>query len=283
MKKFPEIICWRITSRCNRKCHFCFRPKSIDLDIKSNFKIINKLADDGVKGIGITGGEPLLREDIIKILKYIHSKGMKICLATNGDFYHQYCKKINKMIDVIGIPIEGSTGALHDVIRGQGNFNNVIKMLKTAYQKDKKIYISTVLNEKNVLDLENIENLLAPYQNQIIYWKIYEIIKYQNRPFQAMKKGISQKSFNWEKIKNLGKKLDHQKIFYVTSGTRSEASLLINPNGDAIIPQQLNNITHDIVIGNFLFDDAKEIFKKWANLINFHKYQCHKCALKCIR
>ncbi len=206
---------------------------------------------------------------------------MKICLATNGDFYQQYCKEINKLIDVIGIPIEGSTGVLHDAIRGQDNFNNVIKMLKTVCRADKKIYISTVLNEKNILDLKNIENLLAPYQNQIIYWKIYEIIKYQNRPFQKTKKTISQKLLNREKIRNLVKKIDY-KFFYITSSDRSEASLLINPNGDAIIPQQLNSVTQDVLIGNFLFDDTKEIFKNWANLINFHKYQCHKCALKCI-
>ncbi|MFH1036859.1 MAG: radical SAM protein, partial [Patescibacteria group bacterium] len=63
-KNYPQIVCWRITSKCNRKCPFCFRPDRQELNSKKVFKIVDDLAKNGVKGLGITGGEPLLRDDI---------------------------------------------------------------------------------------------------------------------------------------------------------------------------------------------------------------------------
>jgi len=278
-QNYPQIICWRITSKCNRKCSFCFRPESTDLDTKSVFKIIDKLVKGGVKGIGITGGEPLLRKDILRILEYIHSKNLKICLATNADFYNKYHKQINEYVDAIGIPIEGPTEKIHDAIRGIDNFKNVINVLKTAYRNNKKIYISTVVTQKNILDIANIENLLIKYRNRIIYWKLYEFIKYHNKPFQTIKHTISSKLIR-RTIKNIGKKLGRNKTFYLTPKDRSEASLIINPNGDAIVPKRRKDKTYDVVLGNVLFDDTKKIFEKWNNLIDYNKYKCHNCALK---
>ena len=117
------------------------------------------------------------------------------------------------------------------------------------------------------------------YKDRIIYWKLYEFIKYHNKPFQKIKHAVSTEVVK-RIIKGIGKKLGRNKVFYLTSANRSEASFLINPNGDAIVPQKKKDKTHDIVLGNILFDDVKNIFKKWNNLIDYHKYQCHECALK---
>jgi MoaA/NifB/PqqE/SkfB family radical SAM enzyme len=252
--------------------------------MESVFKIINKLAKSGVKGIGITGGEPLSRKDILYILEYIHSKNLKICLATNTDFYNKYYKQINKYVDVVGIPVEGSTEKIHDAIRGIGNFKNVTNALRTTNRNNKKIYITTVVTKNNILDITNIENLLVKYKNKITYWKLYELIKYYNRPFQKIKHTIPLKIIR-HIIKNIGKKLGRNKTFYLTSKDRSETSFIINPNGDAVVPQREKDKTYDILLGNILSDDIKKIFEKWNNLIDYNKYKCHKCALKngCIK
>src|SRR3989344_1852297 len=154
---YPEIVCWRITSKCNRSCPFCFRPESQDLQTKEIYKIIDGLAASGVKGIGITGGEPLLRKDIIKIFKHIHGRNISICLATNTDFYPKYQKPINKYVSAIGIPLEGSTKEIHESLRGKGSFLNTINAINKIYHHSKiQMYFSTVLTEKNIGDLANM-------------------------------------------------------------------------------------------------------------------------------
>jgi len=281
---YPKIVCWRITSKCNRNCPFCFRPNCKDLSTKEIYKIIDNLALHGVKGIGITGGEPLLREDIVKILKYIWEKDIKICLATNMDLYSKYQKSINKYVTTIGVPIEGSIKEIHDSLRGAGNFHNVIDAIDKIYKKSKLVmYFSTVLTKNNIGDLVNIEKLLVKYQNRIAYWKIYNIINYPDRSFQSMKSNRISNTRIKKVISELGKKIRKNKILYLSPKDRSEASLLINPDGEAIVPVNKKTKTKDFVLGNLLKDKADEVFNNWSRATDYNKYVCHKCALKCIK
>lgn len=281
---YPTIVCWRITSKCNRNCPFCFRPDRQNLSTKEIYKIIDNLVKYGVKGIGITGGEPLLRKDIVNILKYIWKEDIKICLATNMDLYSKYQKSINKYVTTIGIPVEGSTKEIHDFLRGAGNFHNVIDAIDKIYKRGKLgMYFSTVLTKNNIGDLINIENLLAKYQDRIAYWKIYNIIDYSDRSFQSMKSNRISNARIKKVISKLGKKLEENKILYLSPNDRSEGSLLINPDGEAIVPVNKKTKTKDFVLGNLLEEKANEIFNNWSKVIDYNKYVCHKCALRCMK
>lgn len=278
--KKPNIVCWRITSYCNRHCPFCFRPNSKNLDTKNIFKIIDRLKESGITGMGITGGEPLSRPDISEIFKYLNNKGIKICLATNTDYYSKHHQVINDCVSTIGIPIEGSTKEVHDKVRGNGNFNNVIDTIKDIYKNSKiKMYFSTVLTQDNVDDLNNIESLLANYKNRIAYWKVYEVINYFKAPFQSLNQ-MKDTSESDKELKNVGEKIGLDKFFYSSSIDRSGASFLINPDGNAIVPIETNRKTQDVILGNILNNDIINIYKKWGEHIDFEKYQCHQCALK---
>jgi len=280
----PEIACWRITSKCNRRCFFCYRPNAKDLNKKSVFKIVDKLVNAGVRGIGITGGEPLLRQDIAEIMKYMNKVGLKICLATNLDFYKKYAKFINKYVDSIGIPFEGSSREIHDSIRGAGSFANITQSLQSIYDNSKiKIYITTVINKNNFSDVLNIGKLLVKYKDRVVLWKLYEVIKYvDDRPFQNIKGNQNFPSkIVKAQIKKLEKIFGENKIFYLSAKDRSAASFLINPDGNVLLPKKFKDKTRDILLGNLLRDKPINIFKKWGNMIDYNKYQCHKCALKC--
>jgi MoaA/NifB/PqqE/SkfB family radical SAM enzyme len=241
------------------------------------------LAKAGITGIGITGGEPLLRKDFAKILKYINKKNIKVCLATNLDFYSKHQKIINKYVSTIGVPIEGSTKEIHDSVRGSGNFNNVISAINNIYKNTElQMNFSTVLAGNNTEDLVNIENLLVRYGDRISYWKIYDIINYSDRQFQSIRSNKLSKVKLKEIINGLGDRLGKDKVFYLSPDNRSEASLLINPNGEAVIPINKKAKTKDFILGNFLEDSASDIFKKWNKVTDYNKYACHKCALKCL-
>jgi MoaA/NifB/PqqE/SkfB family radical SAM enzyme len=74
---FPEIVTFRLTARCTQNCLFCYGPKNIaELDFKTIKQIIAILARQKTKAITLTGGEPLLRQDIEKILVEIKHHGL---------------------------------------------------------------------------------------------------------------------------------------------------------------------------------------------------------------
>ena len=78
-----------VTQRCNARCKHCYNgyerttcEPSLDV-IK---KRIDNLKQLGIQYIEVTGGEPLIRKDILEITKYILSNGLKYCIATNGSY-----------------------------------------------------------------------------------------------------------------------------------------------------------------------------------------------------
>lgn len=77
-----------VTQRCPNQCIYCSSWSSPDQQEMLDFNTISQVIDDaaelGAKLINLSGGEPLLRQDIVAIADSIHSKGMKIRLYSSG-------------------------------------------------------------------------------------------------------------------------------------------------------------------------------------------------------
>jgi len=275
----PDTACWRITSRCNRECSFCYRPETRDLKTKEIKKIIDSLSLIKVKCLGITGGEPLTREDISQILGYAKSKKFMICLATNADFFKKYRKDIFRCVKAIGLPIESTDSKIHDSLRGKGNLKSIKLAIKDILDNSNLVmYFTTVLTRKNRGEMEKIEKFLSSFKDRVVYWKIYEIVEYNDRKHQSVKN--LRTSIDEGFIKHLGKFLGKDRVFYLPALKRQRSYFLINPNGDVIIPRERESKTEDMIIGNILRDDYKKILSKWREETNLKDYKCHLCALK---
>ena len=77
-----------VTERCNFRCNYCMPekpfswvPKENLLSFEELFEFMKVAIDEGVKKIRITGGEPLLREDLDKFIKMIYDYAPEIDLA----------------------------------------------------------------------------------------------------------------------------------------------------------------------------------------------------------
>lgn len=87
---FAKTLCWQITNKCNRSCDFCIsksNPSFKIKDIKSQFRIIERLKEIGVKKISISGGEPFLVKNLSEIVSYILYMDMKCQITTNSDVF----------------------------------------------------------------------------------------------------------------------------------------------------------------------------------------------------
>jgi MoaA/NifB/PqqE/SkfB family radical SAM enzyme len=79
----------RVTSRCNSDCVYCPYRRSltrnrIDLPKETLFRAIDTMADLGVRLLFLSGGEPLLRDDLAQICAHAYGRGMRVQLSTNG-------------------------------------------------------------------------------------------------------------------------------------------------------------------------------------------------------
>lgn len=83
--KMPNSVCWNITSRCNDNCLFCYRDRmSQELDFERQRKIIQKIAESGIRKVTFAGGEPLLVKKIKELILYAKQCGLIVSMTTNG-------------------------------------------------------------------------------------------------------------------------------------------------------------------------------------------------------
>lgn len=101
--KYPIYIIQFITERCNAKCAHCFVDFKTAEDELSLQKIEKIASSSGpcLRNIGITGGEPFIRDDIFEIadIWYTNSSVTSLSLTTNGSMpskIENFCKKASK-------------------------------------------------------------------------------------------------------------------------------------------------------------------------------------------
>lgn len=105
MKELFEVTI-EVLQKCPNQCIYCSSWSSLDrakaLDFNTICGIVDDAAELGAKLINISGGEPLLRTDILGIIDYVKSKGLKIRLYTCGIYYDQGYQSIpNPLLEAI--------------------------------------------------------------------------------------------------------------------------------------------------------------------------------------
>lgn len=159
--------------RCNYRCVMCDLPLReaelrerglAELDTDAMKGLLREFKDLGVSGIGFTGGEPLLRGDIIDLLAYTKQLGMISHLNTNGSLLDEkmIMKIIDAKVDSINISLDGARPETHDRIRGvPGAYAKAVAAIeKTCALRDRTgapLRVKTVA----VLQEENIDEVAA--------------------------------------------------------------------------------------------------------------------------
>ena len=130
----PIKVFLDITNYCNLHCLHCLsdsKPQNkIFLPYEYIHALIEECHDSGVFIIKLGGGEPLLRDDIWKIVDLIWNKGMAISMSTNGTILNdEIIQKLKEYIIDISVSIDGDENT-HDYIRGKGAYKKAVNTLK---------------------------------------------------------------------------------------------------------------------------------------------------------
>jgi len=148
------------TYRCNAKCQMCeiwkypTMPQE-ELDPKYYEKL-----PDGLR-INITGGEPMLRDDIEDIFKILHPKASLLELSTNGYYTDRIVRLAELYPDIlIRVSLEGLP-ALNDWLRGtKDGFDHALRtILRLKKTPCKNIGFSIVIRDRNAYDLIELYDL----------------------------------------------------------------------------------------------------------------------------
>jgi radical SAM protein with 4Fe4S-binding SPASM domain len=158
--RIPTMMGWEITRQCNLACPHCFSAASRkgmpELTFKECRDVIRQVAALGVKTIGWTGGEPLLRADLEEII--IFAKGYKIRsgITTNGILLDEKRAKSLKKAGVkaIQISVDGSTAEKNAAIRGATaeDFSRITEAIRVCLRLDFDLSMAMLIGQENLDD-----------------------------------------------------------------------------------------------------------------------------------
>lgn len=154
-KRNPLNVMFSVTNRCLSHCSYCNIPKrkQQELTTEQIFNLIDQLTENGTERLGLWGGEPLIREDIGRIIDYAKGKGLYVTLDSNGYLVPEKIDHLRNLDHLI-LAFDGDEKT-HDKNRESGSFKKVIKAIETATKKI-PVWTITVLTKHNLDSIDFI-------------------------------------------------------------------------------------------------------------------------------
>ena len=163
-----RMIAWELTRNCNLNCMHCRARASCgpfegELSTEECRKVIDSISSFSTPTVILTGGEPLMREDIFQIIEYGREKGLRMVIAINGTFLTGEIARRLKDSGImrVSMSLDGKDAASHDSFRGvTGSFESVMRAAGILMDVGLPFQINTTITRLNVNDLQAVYDLV---------------------------------------------------------------------------------------------------------------------------
>lgn len=155
-----------VTPFCNFKCIYCrpggegyFENTNDTLSRKDLTDLVSFCGEAGFRDVKITGGEPLLREDIVEIISDIKKSNrfQNIEMVTNGSFLKSKAKALKEAgLDSLTVSLDAADKDIFFKICKSRSFDKVLNGIKEAVNLGIKTRINTVMSQSNKDQLEGL-------------------------------------------------------------------------------------------------------------------------------
>ncbi len=167
-KFIPLIVDIELTYQCSNNCVHCFQANvknDPDIDKKVLLNTIDKLCEMGTLEFKISGGDPLIREDIFEILEHLSKTNTRVVLYTSGFFLDDItCQKIADIgVACVETTLLGPNRQTHDKLANRpGSFDRIcngVRMLKNlgVNQRVKYMHMKQNFKDKSEISLLSSE------------------------------------------------------------------------------------------------------------------------------
>ena len=155
-KDKKPVVVWPMTKRFNLKCVQGYAQAvpvdgADDISTEQAKTMIDDLAAYGAPVMLFSGGEPLVRKDLVELASHATSKGMRAVISTNGTLITKEKARELKGVEEV-----------HDRFRGvPGAFRKALEGVANCQAEGLKVGLRFTINKRNVGEIPGIFRLLA--------------------------------------------------------------------------------------------------------------------------
>ncbi len=157
------IVVWSTTRTCNLRCVHCYtdsenKKYSGELTTSEGMRLIDELADFAIPSLLFSGGEPLMRPDLLRLIEYAAKKNIRPVISTNGTLIDRDMAGAIKNAGVVyaGISLDGME-EVNDSFRGvKGAFKKAMQGFENCRKAGQRVGLRLTLTKRNYQDLHRI-------------------------------------------------------------------------------------------------------------------------------
>ena len=161
------VVVWNCTKACNLKCVHCYsesntRKHPDELSTAEAEAFIDDLADYGAPVLLFSGGEPLMRKDLMELVDYAVGRGLRAVISTNGTLIDEdNAREFARIgLSYIGVSLDG-TREVNDAFRGvEGAFDRALRGIRIAQEAGIKVGLRFTINKRNAAEVPRLFDLL---------------------------------------------------------------------------------------------------------------------------
>jgi len=162
-----QLVAWEVTRSCNLFCSHCRASAGSgqyqgELDTRECYGIIDQILAVGKPVLILTGGEPLMREDIFSIADYAVQKGLRVVMGSNGTLISAGIAAKLKAISLsrVSVSLDFPGAELQDKFRGQpGAYKAALAGIDNLRNAGIEVQINCTLTKLNIGYLDDLIQL----------------------------------------------------------------------------------------------------------------------------
>lgn len=163
----PMHMVWLATNACNARCSHCSsnsaRRTPDELTTTEAARLFEDLADFGVLDLAVSGGEPLLRPDLLDLLQYARTLGFSTGVGSNGGkLNHRQASALAAAgLGRLQISLDGFRDAHDQLRRWPGLFDRVLHSITIAMDAGLRVHLCCTISSLNAHRLEEFVEFVA--------------------------------------------------------------------------------------------------------------------------
>jgi radical SAM protein with 4Fe4S-binding SPASM domain len=160
----PTLVSWNVTFRCNLRCVHCYldsgpQKKSDELSYEEGRFLIDSLQKARTRTLILSGGEPLLRDDLFDLIHHGTRKGLYMALGTNGTLINDEVADALKCAGIrkVAISLDSIRAEQHDQFRRRrGAWERAVQGIAACREAGIPIQIHTTVTPSTYTEIESI-------------------------------------------------------------------------------------------------------------------------------